>query len=76
MPDRPNSELPAGLYEAILTEYLRSRLPGDERLYRLAKLDGADGPGVLADHLARVVEKVLSAPQFDRDLAAQVALAI
>jgi len=68
------ADLPAGLYEAVLTEYLRSRLPPDERLYRLTRLDRAEAPGVLADHLARIVEKVLSAPQFDDDVAGQVAL--
>jgi len=74
MPDDQNStELPSGLYEAVLTEYLRSRLPRDERLYRLARLDRADSPGILADHLARVVEKLLSAAKFDGDVSGQVA---
>ncbi|MDQ6876526.1 MAG: DUF3427 domain-containing protein [Candidatus Dormibacteraeota bacterium] len=70
-----STELAPGLYEALLTDYLRSRLPKDERLYRLDRLDRADAAGALADHVARVVERVLSASQPQGGVARQVAIA-
>lgn len=66
------AELQPGIYEALLTELLARRLPSDEHLYRLAPLDRADAPELLARHIASIIEAVLRAPTLEADPARQV----
>ncbi len=47
------SGLQPGVYEAVLTRLLAKQLPSDERLYRSAPIPPADGPALLARHIAR-----------------------
>ena len=67
-------ELGPGLYEALLTARLQSRLPASLDLAHLAKIEAADAPGVLASHVAGVIETALRAPGMEKDLARQIAL--
>ncbi|HLG68833.1 MAG TPA: DEAD/DEAH box helicase family protein, partial [Chloroflexota bacterium] len=67
------SELQPGVYEALLTQWLVTRLPADERLYRTASLDRADAPALLARHLAAILESALRAPSFDDNPERQIA---
>ena len=74
MPERGgNGELVPGLYEAILTDGLRGRLPSDEQLYRLEKLDRPEAARVLGSHLGSLIEKVLMSPHFQGEPARQIA---
>jgi superfamily II DNA or RNA helicase len=66
--------LAPGLYEAILTDHLRARLPKDDKLVRLDKVDRADIARTLSRHVGSLVEKVLMAPRFDADAGRQVSL--
>ena len=65
-------ELPPGIYESVLTERILRGLPGDSSRAVLGKLDPAEGPDVLADHLAAVITAALRSPGHQHDLEAQV----
>ena len=71
---KPAPSLAPGLYEAILTDFLQARLPTDEKLFRLDKVDRADIARILASHVGSLVEKVLMAPHIQADAGRQVAM--
>jgi HKD family nuclease len=64
--------LPEGLYEALLTQALRSGLPATRDLYTLERLEAPDAPGVLAAHIGRTMSLILRS--LGDDVAAQVAI--
>jgi superfamily II DNA or RNA helicase len=73
MPQRQQGKaLPAGIYEALLTQALRSGLPATRDLYRLDPIGAADAPGVLASHLGRTLNLVFQS--LGDDVATQVSL--
>jgi len=64
--------LPPGVYEALLTELRKRRLPSDRGLYRLSPLDPADVPSILALHIASAIQAALRSPSMADNLAAQI----
>ncbi|MDO8689920.1 MAG: DUF3427 domain-containing protein, partial [Dehalococcoidia bacterium] len=66
-------ELQPGVYEALLTRWLATQLPTDERLSRLDRIPRPDGPAMLAHYIAGLLEAVLRGPSFEDKTDHQVA---
>ncbi|WP_239456548.1 DUF3427 domain-containing protein [Nocardioides solisilvae] len=60
MPHDTDDALPAGLYEALLTEQLEARLPGTPAHVELAKVDEGDQAHVLARHVSTALLRKLA----------------
>lgn len=66
--------LPPGLYDLLLTREVDTALKALGGRERTGTVAEAEAPRRLADHLARVVERVLGGPGLHGDVARQIAL--